>query len=165
MDFKNFFKTDHFNKILIGLAALVIILFFFTAGIFVGYEKARFSFRWGENYYNNIIGQRGELNLDRQFFNARNGVGKIININGNNIIIKDQNNTEKTIVVDDKTVIRVQNQTIKISDLKIDDNIVVIGSPNDSGQVAAKLIRVLPPDNDMFPPPLNNTMTNPPLNN
>ncbi len=164
MDFKNFFKTDHFNKILITVAALVILIFVFTVGVFVGYEKAKFSYRWGENYYNNIVGRRGEVNPDRQFFNARNGVGKIININGDNIIIKDQNNTEKTIIVDDKTVIRMQNQTIKISDLKIDDNIVVIGSPNDSGQVAAKLIRVLPPDNGMFPPPLND-MTRPPFNN
>ncbi len=164
MDLKIFLKTVHFSKILITLAALVILLFVFTVGVFVGSEKARFSYHWGENYYNNIVGRRGEFNPDRRFFNARNGVGKIININGNNIIIKDQNNTEKTIIVDDETVIRSQNQTLKPSDLKIDDNIVVIGPPNDSGQVTAKLIRVLPPDDSMFPPPLDDMMR-PPFNN
>jgi hypothetical protein len=36
-------------------------------------------------------------------------------------------------------------ETVKISDLKVDDFVVVIGEPNDSGQIEAKFIRLLPP--------------------
>ncbi len=155
MSLKDFFKTDHFSKILIILAAIVVLLFVFSAGVFVGFEKAKFSYRWGENYYNNIVGRRNPLNSDRQFFNAHNVIGKIININGDSIIIKDQNNTEKTIIVDSSSVIRERNQDIQVSDLKVDDNIVVIGSPNNQGQIQAKLIRLLPPPGDMILPPAN----------
>jgi hypothetical protein len=36
-------------------------------------------------------------------------------------------------------------KNIKLADLKIGDIIVIIGSPNDKGQIEAKIIRVFPP--------------------
>lgn len=60
------------------------------------------------------------------------------------LIIKDRDGTEKIILVTDKTEIRKFRETVKLSDLKIDDYVVVIGEPNDAGQVEAKLIRIMP---------------------
>lgn len=144
MSFKDFFKASHFNKSLAVLAAAVVLVFVFSLGVFVGHEKYRFSREWGENYYGNIMGRRGMMNFDRAGFNARSALGQIIKIDGDNIIIKDQANVEKTISITDKTAIIRDNQNIKITDLKVDDKIVVIGRPNNQGQIEPNLIRVLP---------------------
>jgi hypothetical protein len=47
-------------------------------------------------------------------------------------------------LVNNKTTIIYQRKNIKLSDLKVDDNIVVVGEPNSSGQIIAVLIRVMP---------------------
>jgi len=75
----------------------------------------------------------------------RNGhgvAGTIISISDNSIIIKDKDNKENTISVNDGTVINQGRDTIKIGDLKNDVEIVVIGKPGDDGVIAAELIRV-----------------------
>lgn len=149
MNLKEILKPIHFNKLLIILAVVVVLVFVFTLGIFVGHEKARFSGAWGENYYRNIIGPGGSggfgmMDFDRPGFNARSGLGQIIKIDGNSLVIKDQANAEKIILVTDQTAIVKDNQNIKVTDLKIDDKIVVIGRPNSQGQIEPRLIRVLP---------------------
>ena len=144
MSLKEIFKPEHFNKVLITLAATVVLVFVFTLGVFVGHEKYRFSRAWGENYYGNIMGRRGMMNFDRPEFNAHSGLGQIIKIDGNSLTIKDQANIEKTILITDNTAIIRNNQNVKITDLKVDDKIVVIGRPNNQGQIEASLIRIMP---------------------
>lgn len=153
MNFKEIFKAGHLNKLLIILAAIVVLVFVFSLGVFVGHEKARFSQRWGENYYRNIMGPGGPgmMDFNRPNFNPHGGLGQIIKIDGGNLVIKDQANVEKTILVTDKTVIIKNDQNIKIADLKVDDKIVAIGRPNDQGQIEPKLIRVLPELPPAFP--------------
>ena len=53
---------------------------------------------------------------------------------------------EKIILVSDATIIKRFQDTIKLADLKVDDYIVVIGEPNNAGQIEAKLIRLMPPE-------------------
>jgi len=146
MNFKEIFKPQHFNKLLIVLAVVVVLVFVFTLGVFVGYEKGRFSKNWGENYCGNIMGPGGRgpgmMNFDRPGFNAHSGLGQIIKIDGNNLTVKDQANIEKTILVNDKTAIIRDRQNIVIADLKVNDKIIVIGRPNDQGQIESTLIRV-----------------------
>jgi len=146
---KEIFKPAHYNKLLIVLATIVVLVFVFTFGVFVGHEKGRFSRDWGEHYYGNIMGPGGRvgfgmMDFDRPAFNAHSGLGQIIKIDDNNLIIKDQSNIEKTILVTDKTAIIRDRQNIGIADLKVDDQIIVIGRPNDQGQIEPTLIRVLP---------------------
>ncbi len=149
MGFKEIFKPVHFNKLLIVLAAVVVLVFVFSLGLFAGHEKGRFSKNWGENYCGNIMGPGkrggfGMMNFDRPGFNAHSGLGRIIKIDGNSLIIKDQANIEKTILITDKTAIVRDNKNITTTDLKVDDKIVVIGKPNNQGQIEPTLIRVLP---------------------
>lgn len=146
MSLNEFFKSNHLNNLLIVLATLVVLVLVFAAGIFIGHEKTRFSQTWGEHYYRNIMGPggRGMMELGRPQFNAHSGFGQILKIEDNNIIVKGPNDVEKTIVVTDKTEIRKFNQVLKITDLRVDENIVVIGAPNSQGQIEAKLIRVMP---------------------
>jgi hypothetical protein len=80
-----------------------------------------------------------------EFIEGHGTFGEIIKIEGNNLVVKGRGNVEKVIIVTEKTVIKSGREDIKFSDLKIGDMIVIIGSPNDKGQIEAKLIRVFPP--------------------
>lgn len=137
--------------IILSVAGLVIICFIFGLGIYVGMERADYSFRWAEEYHRNFAGPRqgffGDfINMGNQFSNSNGVFGKIITISGNTLTVKDNDgdNTEKTILVGDKSTIIMQRKNLKLTDLKVGDNVVVIGSPNSSGQIQAQLIRVMP---------------------
>ena len=147
MDTKKIFQSKKFKIALLGIACLIVALLIFQAGIFVGYRKASFSYEWGQNYPR-IFGGRpgGFLNEfgDRGYINGHGIVGQIIKIDGSIIVIKGNDNAEKTIIVSDSTAIQSGRQSVKINDLKTDDFIVAIGSPNNSGQIEAKLIRLMP---------------------
>jgi len=147
MDFNKFFQSKVFKGILLGVAGLIILLLIFKAGMIVGIKKADFSCRWSDNYHRNFGGPKGGFwgGLgDREFMDANGTFGQIIKIDSSTLVIKGRNDVEKVVVVNDKTEIKSLKETIKITDLKVDDNIVVIGEPNESGQISAKLIRLLP---------------------
>jgi hypothetical protein len=156
MDFNKFFQSKTFRIGLIFIGALIVLLLVFKAGVFVGYKKAQFSYRWGENYHRNFAGPRsgffGDFRRglgDRDYINAHGTFGSIIKIDpaagsgqAATLIVKGSDNTEKTILVSDKTTIKSRREAIKIKDLKVDDRIVIIGSPNEQGQIEAKFIRL-----------------------
>ena len=151
MNFEEFIKSNTFKKTMKIVMALIILILVFAAGVFVGLEKARFSYRFGENYYNNFERGRHFLPTDQDFINAHGIAGQIIKITDNDITIKGAEGVEKNIIVSDQTTIRQGFQDIKINDLKIDENVIVIGSPSDKGEIEAKLIRLLP--SPLLPPP------------
>lgn len=148
---KKLINHDILKKIIIGLVVIVIIMLIFGIGVRLGEKKAGFSYRWAEEYHRNFAGPReGFLGDWRSFprgdfINAHGVFGQIIKIEESTIIIKEGNNLERIVIVKDGTIIERLRETLKISDLKVDDFIVVIGEPNDSGQIEAKFIRLLPP--------------------
>jgi len=140
-----YLQSKKFKIIMIVIFAIIIVLLAFKAGEFVGFKKAGFSYQWGENYQRNFGGPRGGILNDfkgRDFMNAHGNAGSIIKIDSNVFILKGQNNFEQTIVVSGQTMIRRQQDVLKVSDLKVDDRVTIIGSPNGQGQIEAKLIRV-----------------------
>jgi len=145
MNFEELTKSPKFSKISFGVAAALILIIVFGAGVFVGQEKARFSFHWGENYYNNFAPKRPlQMPMDRDLVNGYGSSGQIIKINSNSLVIKDRDGVEKNVLATAQTLIKRGPENLIIADLKVNDEIVVIGSPNSSGQIEAKLIRVLP---------------------
>ncbi|MFA6421819.1 MAG: hypothetical protein WCV92_00210 [Candidatus Buchananbacteria bacterium] len=162
MDSK-FLQSNGFKLGLWIIGIIILVAIAFVGGMYVGFEKASFSYQWGENYHRNFAGPKdgfGREFMGRDFMEAHGIFGQIIKIDGNTIIVKGNDNTEKSILVSDKTVINRFKDKIKIGDLKTDDGIVVIGDPNGSGQIEAKLIRVMPafpgptPSSSMpLPPP------------
>jgi len=146
MNYRQFFQSKKFNNILCSVGAVVITLLIFQAGIFVGYHKAGFSYRMGDNYYRAFGGERGGfmgMHQDRYFMNAHGVVGKIIKIDSQSIIVTGSDNVEKVVVTDDDTIIRHLRDSLAFADLKVGQNIVIIGSPDDKGQIVAKLIRLM----------------------
>lgn len=142
-----FFQSKVFKRVTLGVAAFIILLIVFGLGTFVGFRKANFSYRWGENYHQNFAGPRGGFFGDfggKDFINAHGVIGQIIKIDGSTIIIKGMDNIEKIILIKDDTIIERLRETLKPANLKIDDTVVVIGQPNDAGQIEAKFIRLMP---------------------
>ncbi len=156
MDIKTFFESKLFIKILIAIGIIVVFLLVFKAGEFVGFSKAGFSYRFAENYHRNFGGPRigpmgmmfGDLDGDGDFMNAHGISGVIIKIDPvaagqeTTLVIKGRNNKEQTIIVSNLAAIRSGLENLKPADLKVDQNIVIIGSPDDKGQIEAKFIRV-----------------------
>lgn len=139
MNSENLLQSKLFKGIILSIAGIIILVFVFGLGVFVGTKKADFSFRWAEDYHKNF---------GAPFLNANGVFGQIININNNILTVKDNDgdNTEKTVLVVTNATIIMQRKNIKLTDLNVGDNIVVIGSPNISGQIQAQLIRVMPSD-------------------
>lgn len=168
MNLDKIFQSKLFRGVILGLLTLVVVLSILKIGMFVGIKKADFSHRWSDNYHRNFGGPRNgfmEGFGDRDFMEANGIFGQIIKINSptdqaqlTTIVVKGRNNVEKMIAVNDKTIIKRFMEDIKIIDLKVDEYIVVIGDPNESGQIEAKLIRVMPQQPSMMPAPLNPMM-------
>ena len=141
---KKIFESKVLVGVLYGVGIVVVILLIFSAGLSVGFHKASFGRAWGDNYEHNFGMKPMPLFGKDNFPNAHGSIGKIIKIELPTIIVQDQDKTEKVILIKDDTKIQKMRENITTADLKIDDFIVVIGSPNDKGQIEAKFIRMMP---------------------
>jgi len=158
MDTNKFFQSKSFMAVIWTVAVIALFLLVFSAGMYVGFKKAGFSYQWGENYHRNFAGPKqgfgGGIGRElggKDFIDSHGTLGQILKMEDSTLVVKDMNNVEKIILVDNKTVINRFRDNLKLSDLKVDEKIVTIGDPNTSGQIVAKLIRVLP-DQPPFPP-------------
>ena len=163
MDIKSFLCSRVFKNCIIGLGLFIVLLLVFKAGELVGFKKAGFSYALGENYYRSFAGPRRGIPMDfegRDFLMGHGTAGSVIKVSTSTLFIKDRDGTEKVIIMDADAEIRRFREEIAPGDIKINDQVVVIGSPNDAGQIEAKLIRVLPPPPFPFPPPPSSTQDN-----
>ena len=147
MNFTHFFQSKKFQIITWIVAGVMVFLLVFKAGMIVGYKKAGFSYRWGENYHRNFAGPRQGFAsnfFDKDFIESHGTFGQIIKIDGSLLVVKGRDNAEKIIVVTNNTFIRSSRDVALLSDLKVDDYIVIIGQPNNQGQIEAKFIRIMP---------------------
>ena len=153
---KKIFESKVLIGVLYGVGIVIVFGLVFSAGIFVGFHKASFGRAWGDNYERNFGMMPSHPGFGKDNFpNAYGAIGKIIKIELPTIIVQDQDKTEKVILIKDGTKIQKMRENITTNDLKIDDFIVVIGSPNDKGQIEAKFIRIMP-----SPDFLNQAQTN-----
>jgi len=151
MDYYKLFQSRAFKGVLYGIAAFLILMFVLRIGMFLGFRKANFSYRWGENYHNNFAGPRGGFFKDfagHDFIEANGIIGRVIKLDRESFVVSGRDNAEKVILVNRETTIVRFKDKIKTSDLKINEEVVIIGEPNRAGQIEAKLVRVLP----AFPP-------------
>lgn len=156
MSTQEMMKSKKFKIAALAVGVFMLMLVSFAGGVAVGFMKARFSYKFGENYERNFVGGpfqepgmmgRGQQGMMRGsggggFRNGHGITGSIISITDNKIVIKDRNGQENTITVSDQTLIKSGQNTIKITDLKQDEQIVVMGRPGDNGTINADLIRV-----------------------
>jgi len=160
------FESKVFVGILHGIGIIIALILVFSAGISVGFHKASFGRAWGENYNRNF-GMMRPVSFDLNGFNDNNNlpnahgaIGKIIKITLPTIIVTDKDNTEKVVLIKDDTKIQKTREALTSTNLRVDDFVVVIGSPNDQGQIEAKFIRVMPAGMPIPPQPPIPTPTN-----
>lgn len=150
MEIEKIYKSRWFKGGACAIIVLILLLLVFQLGVFVGYKKAGFSYKWGENYYKNFAGEREgfmrDMPRDRDFMAGHGIAGSILNIDltANMVSIKGNNGVEQIVLLTAQTEIKRIKDNVKIDELKSGDNIVVIGAPNSNGQIVASLIRIMP---------------------
>lgn len=156
MDTKIFFMSRRFKWAISIVGGMAVALIIFQIGVFVGFHKAGFSYKYGENYHKLFGGPRGGFMGEMEgedFVNGHAVAGSIAKIDASTIIIKSQDGVEQTIVIGKDSTIRKGRRDIKIIDLKNDDQIVVIGAPQSDGSIEAKILRVFDARDMMSPRP------------
>lgn len=147
MELKNLLQSKKSTYLFYVIGGLIVALVIFQAGVFVGFKKASFSNRWGESYRETFGGRHRRMGISDfydDYSNSHGAVGKIIKLELPKLIIIGKDNVEKIILTKDDTTIRLFRNEVKTTDLKLNDYIVVIGSPNNIGEIEAKLIRLMP---------------------
>ena len=155
MSTQEMLKSKKFKIAALVVGAFILVLVSFAGGMAIGFRKAKFSYKFGENYERNFTGHGPSGMMDgrgpqgmmgdfggRGFRNGHGIAGAIISVADNKIVIKDRDGQENTISVSDQTLIKRGQSTINGNDLKNDEQIVVMGRPGDSGTINADLIRV-----------------------
>ena len=157
MSAKQVVESKYFKVVAITGGIFLVALFSFALGVKVGFHKAAFSVRFGENYERNFLGgdmrdgrpplpgfarMMGPGPDDRGMRNPHGVAGEILSIASDTIVIKNRDNQESSLRIDDKTIINRAKQTLTVSDLATGDEIVVVGKPGDDGVILARLIRV-----------------------
>lgn len=133
---------------------LLVAVGSFAAGFSAGIHKARFSYRFGENYERNFMkSERQDMKdrimkkMDGKLFRSGHGVaGQILSIREGSIIVSSPEGQENSIVISDDTVIMKGGEKVTSGDLGSGDRIVVLGRPGDDGVIQADLVRVFDAD-------------------
>lgn len=149
IDGKSFVRSKTFKGALWVIGIFVVLSLVFKAGEFVGFRKAGFSYRVGEQYFRGMMGPRmGVIKIrgaaPQDFMMGHGTFGRVVSVSSTSLVLQGREGAEQVVLVTSETVINRFRETITVNELKADDNVVIIGSPNDAGQVEARLIRVMP---------------------
>ena len=139
-------KSKLFVSIVVIIGELILCLAIFRLGMIVGFRKANFSYRWGENYHHLFGAPRHgwwhEFEDKDDYINSSSVVGSVLQVASSTLIIRGNDRVEKSVEITSSTIIQKNRQTATAGDIQADDQIMVIGAPSSTGQLEAKFIRV-----------------------
>ncbi len=153
---KPFVQSRVFMGITVGVATVALAIAIFDIGVVVGVRKATFSYAWGENYHTNFAGPRAGFmgGVMDDFMGAGliegHGVsGRILKVDASSggqvaLVMQGMDNVERIVIAGDDTEVRYLDRDGAPNDIQDNDFAVVIGEPNDAGQIEAKFIRIVP---------------------
>ncbi|MFZ1654827.1 MAG: DUF5666 domain-containing protein [Candidatus Moraniibacteriota bacterium] len=142
------------SRTIVFIAAVVGVMLIavasFAIGFSAGLHKARFSYRFGENYERNFIGPKHPEMMESMFrkmegnsFRSGHGVvGEVLSIVDRTIAVRGPEGQENSIEVTDSTVYHKRGDRVNLEALSVGDRVAVLGKPSDDGTVTADLIRV-----------------------
>jgi len=143
----DFLKSRTFKVLLACLGALILMFGSFSLGVNVGERKARHMDGWAENYgrmFPPRIGFPGDMPFAPPPMPDSHGVfGKVISVSGQDVVVQGQDGVEQNVLVTSSTDIRLGRDQAKVTDIKPDEGASVFGTPNDKGQIEARLIRLM----------------------
>lgn len=123
-----------------GITLAVIIIFSF--GMFVGEQKARFSYRWADRYHRDFGGPPFGMGRPRGFFGGHGAFGSVVKKERSKLVIKGTDNAERIVLITKNTSIVKGREQAEEKDIKEGSRVVVLGTPNNKGQIEARLIRI-----------------------
>lgn len=156
MDLTRIHPSKPVRSLVITLAILVAILAIFGFGMVAGYEKARFSGRFGDQYQRMFVDGRGKFSVSSRgpgmmampevesLPGGHGAVGEIVNVSLPQIVVAGPDNLERIALIGDDTLIRRFRESASVSDLQAGETVVILGSPDGDGRIQAKLVRILP---------------------
>lgn len=133
-----------FSKIILIIGGVVVVIIIFLIGENVGYHKAEFSYRFGNNY-SRIFGRRtpGMIFDDNTLLEDNGASGMIVKISLPEIFLEGDNGVEQIITLANNSLVKEFRATIASSSLKVGDEIIVLGEPGMNGAIKAGLVRVI----------------------
>ena len=141
-------KLASTSRLIAILCVLLAVLLVFWAGTAVGYREARFSGDWENNYARQFGGPGSPFVPqglgDDSFMSAHGAFGQIVGVRLPEIVVKGAAESEKTVTVNSGTVIRHLHALATTTDLAPGETVIVIGEPDDKGDIQASLIRIMP---------------------
>lgn len=149
MDIKPHLKKYAFPLIVVTVIWLVVLLLVFRLGLNLGLRQGAFTCQWSENYHRNFGGPppggfMQALGNDESV-RAHGVFGQVIGTATGTLLIKQNDGVETSVAVTDDSVIEMFRQRVPITEVHVNEMVVVIGEPNDQGQITAAFIRILPP--------------------
>lgn len=137
--FESLFASKWLRYGLVAISGLIVLILVFGAGFAAG--------RWSASPF----GQFVRTSRDVTSRSGHGAIGMVQTIDGQKITIQSRDGKLETILVSDDTKFDKNFQKISFSDLKVNDQIVVIGSPNEDGEINARLIGLVDPSTFRLP--------------
>lgn len=137
------------KNVLWTLGIVIAFLLVFAIGAAVGYRRALFVSRFGENYYHNFYGMGNMGPMGPMSISMHGVAGEVIDVESSSLSVQDPSGNERSVVVLPTTIIREGDGAIMLDAVEIGNGVTVIGGPNDEGQVEASFIRVFPSSSSM----------------
>lgn len=149
-----FFESKKTRFAALALVGALLLLGAFRLGELVGYRKALFSYRFGENY-SRLFGAPHPgffrtFDFRDGFVSAHGVAGTILRAGGGELLLEGGNGIEKSVMVGTTTVIRQNAGAIPASRIAAGEGAIIIGDPTADGRIAARFIRIFgaPPPRD-----------------
>ncbi len=147
---KDLLLKKNIRKILVGIGVLFLAVLIFHAGISVGSHRhvsprndASWGFRAPGGF--NIRMPRGFIS------NGHGAVGTIQSVASSSVSLKTRDGRTQTVLLTGATTIKNSAGYASSSPLSVGQQIVVLGTPDSDGNIAADLIRVMPRDFPSMP--------------
>lgn len=151
-DILEIIRSKTFQKVIVSLAMFLLLILVFSAGVRVGHRRTLFAYRFNEQHFGPFGGPPGfpgegpfpELR-GKRFLISRGAFGTIADIDSSSsVLLVASSEGEKTVSVASDTLIVAGRHPAVFSDLRVADRVVVIGRPDEDGNIRAKIIRIQP---------------------
>ena len=127
-----------FQRVMIFTAGICVCLVMFEAGMFVGFEKARFGDAIGDRYFH-------MMSPSAMPFTPHGAFGQVVEVKPPLIVVLDRDGTDKTVTLASSTQIRDGDGDESVNTIHVGDTVIVFGdTATSSGTITAALVRVLP---------------------
>lgn len=148
MNTAEFLKSPKFKSVVYLLAILLAAVVIFEAGVAVGYHRAAFSYHWNAGFM-------GDDRDPRAFFavfqhgpdepNPHGTIGQVVSVHLPELLVKGPNTPEQLVIVGPGTQVRRFRSDGTSTDIAAGQQVIVVGDPDDKGQIQASFVRILPP--------------------